>query len=112
MYDLLPERYQKKVIIDNQRGCWLWQGEIDKYGYGRAWYKGFRYQAHRIIFWLLREGLQIDNNNQHIDHLCEVRNCVNPDHHEVVTREINHKRIYNRRKRINELGELIGGVRK
>ena len=55
--------------------CWLWVGGISRYGYGEFWHNGGNYRAHRFSYELLvgpiPEGLQID-------HLCRVRNCVNP----------------------------------
>lgn len=59
---------------DKTGACWLWAGSIDKHGYGR--YKTF--YAHRYAFELhtstpIRPGRQID-------HMCRVRNCINPAH--------------------------------
>ena len=44
------------------------------------------------------------------DHLCRNRACCNPAHIELVTRQTNIKRVYRRRKKIDENGELTGGV--
>lgn len=105
----LPERYQAKIKI-NDKGCWEWQGEIAHNGYGRAWYKGFRYQAHRLVYWLIGSGkFNIDDTTKEIDHLCENRCCVNPEHHEVVTHQVNIKRIKRRRKKIDKNGQLVNG---
>ena len=71
--------------------CWLWQGSIAKNrGYGT-----FRkahlvsVKAHRFAYEFcvgpIPEGLQID-------HLCRVRNCVNPDHLEAVSPRENMRR--------------------
>lgn len=62
--------------------CWLWTGELqDGYGYVKA-HKTPRTTAHRYVYEYLvgpvPEGLQLD-------HLCRIRNCVNPDHLEPVT---------------------------
>ena len=58
--------------------CWLWTGSTQRKGYGRC----SRWLAHRLVYVLLRgpipDGLQVD-------HLCRVRNCVNPDHMELVS---------------------------
>lgn len=69
--------------------CWLWTGETGGGGYGRLHFQGARGQAHRIIYELLvgpiPDGLQLD-------HLCRIRNCVNPDHVEPVTFKVNQER--------------------
>jgi hypothetical protein len=62
--------------------CWLWHGRTDRDGYG-AFCANYRdYRAHRYSYMQLigdiPEGLVID-------HLCRVRNCVNPEHMEPVT---------------------------
>lgn len=68
--------------------CWLWTGAqaYNGYGFFRA---GPLVRAHRFAYEFfvgpIPEGLQID-------HLCRVRNCVNPDHLEPVTGQENHRR--------------------
>ena len=72
----------------------MWQLGLDKSGYGSMAVmhegKQQRYRAHRIAYAMLvgpiPEGLVID-------HLCRVRNCVNPSHMEPVTHAENIKRI-------------------
>lgn len=76
----LSDRFWSKIgSIDD---CWLWVGSRNTQGYGQMWYKGGRVVVHRLAYRALvgeiPEGLVID-------HLCRVRNCVNPDHLEVVT---------------------------
>lgn len=62
--------------------CWLWEGYVSKEGYGYSTFEGKGRIAHRHVYELLvgpiPKGLQLD-------HLCRVRNCVNPDHLEPVT---------------------------
>lgn len=77
-----------RVSLDD---CWLYAGSISDSGYGRV-YVGKQYSkngsvsAHRLMYEAVKgeipEGL-------FIDHLCEVRNCVNPDHLEAVTNQVN-----------------------
>jgi hypothetical protein len=68
-------------------GCWLWQRSIDRAGYARI---GARYM-HREVYELhcgpIPAGL-------HLDHLCRVRHCVNPDHLEPVTQAENNLRAW------------------
>ena len=82
----LPEWISTRIVY--QSDCWLWQGSLRR-GYGRMKIKGRAYGAHRLVYEALvgpiPEGLEID-------HLCRVRNCVNPSHLEPVTRQVNHLR--------------------
>jgi hypothetical protein len=68
---------------DMSGDCWIWQRYISKDGYGRLWYKGQKYVAHKLVYELVfgkvPDGLTLD-------HLCRNRSCVNPFHLEPVTR--------------------------
>ncbi len=78
-----------KVERDFKTGCWLWLGPKDRKGYGRTYYGGRNWSAHRLFYAAFKgfifPGLQID-------HLCRVRNCVNPNHLEAVTPRENNLR--------------------
>jgi hypothetical protein len=69
--------------------CWLWTAWLDRNGYGRFWLDGRNLGAHRVAYELfvgpIPAGLEID-------HLCRVRNCVNPEHLEPVTTAENVRR--------------------
>ncbi|MGW4467511.1 HNH endonuclease signature motif containing protein [Micromonospora sp. NPDC004704] len=64
--------------------CWIWGGQADRHGYGRFG-KGGKL-AHRRAYELaigpIPAGLVID-------HLCEVRLCVNPSHLKATTQREN-----------------------
>lgn len=66
--------------------CWIWQGKL-KDGYGRIRVHGVIMRAHRYAFELYRGAIPKDRPD--LDHLCRQRDCVNPDHLEPVTNEIN-----------------------
>lgn len=71
-------------------GCWLWEGAKIYSGYGSVCWSEFETPfVHRIAYMLwvgpIPPGLEID-------HLCSVRNCVRPDHLEVVSRAENNRR--------------------
>lgn len=74
--------------------CWLWTAAKTTDGYGLTTLYGRAECAHRATWKLLMgeipKGLQLD-------HLCEVRACVNPDHLEPVTKRENAKRMADRR---------------
>lgn len=66
--------------VEKTDTCWLWMSAMVN-GYGR--FKAERQtSAHRFAYELIvgpiPDGLELD-------HLCRVRNCVNPDHLEPVT---------------------------
>lgn len=71
--------------VKNPDGCWIWTGAI-RAGYGEIGIKGRTYRAHRVFFELFKykipEGLTID-------HLCNNKLCVNPDHLEAATQKHN-----------------------
>lgn len=73
----------------DHNGCWRWQGRHDSHGYGSLRIAGKEIRAHRFAYELVvgpfPEGLVTD-------HLCRVRDCVNPDHLEAVTNVENIRR--------------------
>jgi hypothetical protein len=75
--------------------CWLWTGAMTATGYGRTYYAGRSGRAVHRVFYDLFVG-EIPEGYD-IDHLCMVRNCVNPDHLEAVTHRENVRRTPNHR---------------
>lgn len=72
--------------------CWLWTGSCDAAGYGQAFSRrrGTVTKAHRVIWEFCRGPIPA---GLELDHLCRVRNCVNPDHLELVTHTENQRRV-------------------
>lgn len=69
--------------------CWLWTGVVNWQGYGRIseGRAGQRYlQAHRVTYEDAKGPIP---TGLEPDHLCRVRNCVNPAHLELVTHREN-----------------------
>lgn len=66
--------------------CWLWTAALDGRGYGKIGAVGWFLQSHRVSYLLLAGPIPDDLQ---LDHLCRVRNCVNPDHLEPVTARTN-----------------------
>ena len=62
--------------------CWLWTAYRLPSGYGQFGLNGKMVYAHR---WSYEQVHGPIPKGMHIDHLCRVKHCVNPDHLEVVT---------------------------
>lgn len=77
------ERLLSRVEPEPNSGCWLWTGAHDgRLGYGHTSVRGRRIGTHRAIYEFLRGPIP---QGLHLDHLCRVPACVNPDHLEPVT---------------------------
>lgn len=85
---MLPDRFWQKVT-EGPGGCWLWTATKRRNGYGVFRVAGVLLTAHRLAYEDLigpiPEGLDLD-------HLCRVRDCVNPWHMDPVTRSVNIRR--------------------
>lgn len=82
-----PEMSFDARVQKDVSGCWLWTGFVDRKGYGvigvggRKLSKAHRFSYERFVG-PVPDGMQLD-------HLCRVRNCVNPSHLEPVTNREN-----------------------
>lgn len=75
--------------------CWLWTG-------GHSWYGAIRIgrkvlRVHRVVYELLVGPIPA---GLVLDHLCENKLCVNPDHLEPVTQSENMRRAHRPREPI------------
>lgn len=79
-------KFYSNVAVDSERGCQVWQGNLNNGGYGILNIDRKQYRAHRVSY--------VIKNGEHeeglvLDHLCRNRACVNPDHLEPVTTRTN-----------------------
>lgn len=75
------------VLVEPELGeCWVWCARLNRNGYGRLSVGGRELMAHRLSYEAhvgpIPDGLLLD-------HLCRVRQCVNPAHLEPVTHQVN-----------------------
>jgi len=80
------ERLWGRIDKTGEGGCWLWTRACNAAGYGAVGRDKKVLLVHRVVYELLvgpiPEGL-------HLDHLCRVRSCCNPQHLEPVTNREN-----------------------
>lgn len=79
------ERFWSKV--DKSGDCWLWTGAQTRGGYGNCRFNGKYMRAHRVSFILANPQAEVSGLD--VDHLCHVRNCVNPLHLRAITHKQN-----------------------
>jgi len=75
----LAERFWKKVHKGGDDECWIWQGRIDKNGYGRIDLsrQDKNRLAHRLSYTLTHGSIP---DGLDILHQCDNPACVNPSH--------------------------------
>jgi hypothetical protein len=101
VYLLAPkdeDRFWSKISIppDVITGCWLFMGgKLCKDGYARFWLGTKKCHVKEpyvhVLSWYLCTGEECPDDLE-LDHLCRVRHCVNPNHLEPVTAQINTQR--------------------
>ena len=74
------KRFWDKVNIQGLNKCWLWKAGCSSDGYGKFYFKGGQYAAHRFSYELyngpILEGLEVCHNCPEGDN----KLCVNPNH--------------------------------
>lgn len=81
----IEAKLAEKIIVTGF--CWLWTGSLNDRGYGDFRVGAKMERAHRAVYHYL-VGVEPP---EHLvaNHLCKIRNCVNPDHIEFVTQKEN-----------------------
>jgi HNH endonuclease len=74
--------WENKYIV-SETGCWLWTGSLDTNGYAQYKANNRTVRAHKYIYERLTKE-KIPPGYQ-LHHECRNRNCVNPDHLEILT---------------------------
>lgn len=57
--------------------CWEWMGKLNRLGYGKTWFLGKTYTAHRAA-WAISKGSEA--GGLFVLHRCDNRKCVRADH--------------------------------
>ena len=74
------ERFNSKWIKEGE--CMLWQGPLDRDGYGTFYFKKKGRRAHRVSYYMHVGEIP---REKVVDHTCSKRNCVNPFHLRLLT---------------------------
>lgn len=80
--------YQADPLASAEGECWVWNGSLDKLGYGRFQMGRKSMLAHRVAY---LDGSRTSRIPEGwvIDHLCRNASCVRPDHLEAVDHATN-----------------------
>jgi hypothetical protein len=82
------ERFDKHWQLDPESRCHLWTASTS-WGYGYFWVERRQVRAHR---WIAAQTWGPIPEEMVVDHLCRNRGCVNVEHLEVVTQQVNTRR--------------------
>lgn len=81
MTDAELARFKAKIET-TPTGCWLWQGPLDRDGYGTFFFRRLNRRAHRAGWFLLNGPIP---KGMVVNHTCRNRSCVNPQHLQIMT---------------------------
>lgn len=86
-------RFHEKYEVEAS-GCWVWTASRYRNGYAYLWDGERNVIAHRFSYERLVGRIP---DGMEIDHLCNVRACVNPQHFELVDHAENRRRSRERK---------------
>lgn len=97
--------------LEEDRGyttpCWVWQRAKSRYGYGILNRSNTQLQAHRHYYEQAKGPIP---DGRHLHHHCEQRDCVNPDHLEILTARM-HGVTHRRNRTLND-PEIVSTIRR
>ena len=86
MNDKIKESFLVKIDKQSPNECWEWKAAKLRNGYGRFWDGKNNVLAHRFSY---KTFIIPISEDQHLDHICCNRGCVNPDHLQILTNKEN-----------------------
>lgn len=72
------DRFWEKVDIGGVNDCWNWKAFVRRDGYGKFYFRGSCWAAHRVSFVLA--GNELTKDKPCVLHRCDNKLCVNPNH--------------------------------
>lgn len=83
----------KAKCSSNEKGCWLFGGSKNTWGYGQISYRNKRWMVHRLVYTLKIGPIPPDGDHGRsiLCHTCDEPACVNPYHMWVGTEKDNMK---------------------
>ena len=83
----VPHTEASLLALTNKVGdCLVWQGTKRSNGYGVTVYLGKQTTTHRVMYALHFGGI---TEVMEVDHTCNRRDCINPEHLQAVTHQEN-----------------------
>ena len=61
--------------VSEQGTCWIWRGSRNNHGYGKFYFRGKSWYAHRVAYILVR-----GEEPEQLNHTCDTPACVRPEH--------------------------------
>ncbi len=77
MQENIINRFEAKIEMIPECGCWIWMGAERSCGYGQIKINNKRYCAHRVSFEIYKGTIPA---GLLICHRCDTPSCVNPNH--------------------------------